>query len=819
MNTPLIIGRQTFDGLGRQLSVEAGGRTTRFHYIDGQLPPSANTLADGKQVRFSYEQHLNHRLSSIQGEGEKATRMTYQPGLGQLSTATGDQGTQRFSYTQSGQAARDEWVIDDSTHTTEWHYSFGGWLQGFKDAQGATHEREFDAAGRVKSSRVDNVETRFGYDPLSRPIRIDVADGESGRTLTTSITYDSLGREHTRTFTLTQPLEDDEQGIAAPTVFTLTQTLDYSALDQITARTWTDGEQRGEETFGYDARQRLVRYTANEASAPQDPYGNRIVEQLFTFNALNGYKRVVSTFSDGSRDEAVFSYAENDPAKVVNITHTHPSWPSSIDLTYDACGRVISDSLGRTMRWDTQGRLTEVAYQSRTCSYSYDPCGHLTDRTIDGALSRSFYSADQLTHEQTGNDSLQRVADGDALFALNQVTKGLRQTSLVGTDAQGSVRLQANSVIRTPAYTAHGATVATTEHVPFGFTGERREPLTGWYVPGGHRPYDPVLMCFLAPDSDSPFGRGGLNPYAYCAGDPINRVDPDGHSWVNYAIAGIGIALSAIALIPGLQAALPAAGALFSSTAALSSAQIATLAAATLDIVSLATGVASLALEVSGHESAATGILGAMSLVTGFAGAGVSLKLGAMRRAGSQQRALDHKRGWTSPKPHRLGRSEVVFQGTSRAVDVGFIETYRGTNQAALLTHGDPVRALLMGPDGKVARAADIARDFIAPRLQALNYPADETFVLLSCWGGKNGAALEIARELGRPVQGFTKKTFVSGFANLQIAGGKSNTPLQVIPYLERLRATGNPVKAWKTTYREASSKIFHPDGTITTLT
>ncbi len=36
-------------------------------------------------------------------------------------------------------------------------------------------------------------------------------------------------------------------------------------------------------------------------------------------------------------------------------------------------------------------------------------------------------------------------------------------------------------------------------------------------------------MRFNSPDSLSPFGRGGLNAYAYCQGDPINRSDPGGH--------------------------------------------------------------------------------------------------------------------------------------------------------------------------------------------------------------------------------------------------------------------------------------------------
>jgi RHS repeat-associated protein len=63
-----------------------------------------------------------------------------------------------------------------------------------------------------------------------------------------------------------------------------------------------------------------------------------------------------------------------------------------------------------------------------------------------------------------------------------------------------------------------------------GFNGERPDPVTGHYHLGnGYRQFNPVLMRFNSPDSWSPFGEGGLNAYAYCAGDPINRVDPTGH--------------------------------------------------------------------------------------------------------------------------------------------------------------------------------------------------------------------------------------------------------------------------------------------------
>ena len=63
-----------------------------------------------------------------------------------------------------------------------------------------------------------------------------------------------------------------------------------------------------------------------------------------------------------------------------------------------------------------------------------------------------------------------------------------------------------------------------------GFNGERIDPVLGGYHLGnGYRLYSPSLRRFTSPDSMSPFGQGGINPYAYCEGDPINNTDPSGH--------------------------------------------------------------------------------------------------------------------------------------------------------------------------------------------------------------------------------------------------------------------------------------------------
>jgi RHS repeat-associated protein len=84
------------------------------------------------------------------------------------------------------------------------------------------------------------------------------------------------------------------------------------------------------------------------------------------------------------------------------------------------------------------------------------------------------------------------------------------------------------------------------------FNGERPDSISGHYHLGnGYRAYSPVLGRFTAPDSWSPFRAGGINPYACCAGDPVNRADPSGHFSLGQGISMVlgfvvGIALSAL---------------------------------------------------------------------------------------------------------------------------------------------------------------------------------------------------------------------------------------------------------------------------------
>ncbi|WP_147458691.1 RHS repeat-associated core domain-containing protein, partial [Pseudomonas savastanoi] len=79
------------------------------------------------------------------------------------------------------------------------------------------------------------------------------------------------------------------------------------------------------------------------------------------------------------------------------------------------------------------------------------------------------------------------------------------------------------------------------------------------------------LMRFNSPDSLSPFGKGGMNAYAYCAGDPVNRSDPTGHKIDESQILSfVWVGLGLFGAYLGVKAAVPAIKAVAKGNAPLS---------------------------------------------------------------------------------------------------------------------------------------------------------------------------------------------------------------------------------------------------------
>jgi len=89
-----------------------------------------------------------------------------------------------------------------------------------------------------------------------------------------------------------------------------------------------------------------------------------------------------------------------------------------------------------------------------------------------------------------------------------------------------------------------------------GFIGERYDADAGLQFLN-NRYYDPELALFIQPDWLPVTEQGvGTNRYAYAANDPINKLDPNGNSWLSTIV---GFALSFTPLQP-VGAALISAG-------------------------------------------------------------------------------------------------------------------------------------------------------------------------------------------------------------------------------------------------------------------
>ncbi|KPM59129.1 hypothetical protein HB4184_24545 [Pseudomonas putida] len=130
-----------------------------------------------------------------------------------------------------------------------------------------------------------------------------------------------------------------------------------------------------------------------------------------------------------------------------------------------------------------------------------------------------------------GPNSLRVLSAQKMSVALRPVSNLDNHVTLLQTDLPSSV-IGATSLSKThsQAYTPYGFCAKQSTDAKPAFNGQWLETVLGGYFLGnGYRFYNTTIMRFHNPDTMSPFGKGGVNAYAYCQGDPVNYQDPTGH--------------------------------------------------------------------------------------------------------------------------------------------------------------------------------------------------------------------------------------------------------------------------------------------------
>jgi RHS repeat-associated protein len=339
-----------------------------------------------------------------------------------------------------------------------------------------------------------------------------------------------------------------------------------------------DVAQQIDHWFRYDAAYRLRTASAFDlGNGTGTPY-----DFLYLYDSLSNLREERDAATSGGK---IFGYRADgsQPHAATSVTpriNGSPSlFPTTLNYAYgnltseERCQGSLLDRrcvFDRTFEYTVEDRLIRSVQAGRVTTYGWDGMGERAWQKLerpDGS-STTVYSLgrflDVLVDQDAGGQVTTTVERH--LYAGAQRIATRRQ--VVGSpavserhylwDHLGSVRAVANEF---------GDLLARRDYLPFGkaapmaagggrfgFTGEEEGLDDGLYLLGP-RAYDPSLLRFLSPDPmiPDPAMSIGYNRYAYAFNNPVNLVDPSGHSPL-FAI--VGLFLASISLAQDLGGAL-----------------------------------------------------------------------------------------------------------------------------------------------------------------------------------------------------------------------------------------------------------------------
>ncbi|NMX86112.1 RHS repeat-associated core domain-containing protein [Pseudomonas sp. WS 5010] len=673
------LGARTYDSLGRMTSqVRGTGQATTWEYEAGWFEPIAMVSPRGGRQVMTYDKQLDVP-TRIEMTGLPVSTYRYDPVGGALTRSEANGLIHELFQDAIGHPEKDIQTASGTSLTSQYGYSPAGRLLHQTSADGQRSALAYDTLGRFSKMTTGPLVIEQTYDTLGRPQNLTTTY-ESTKILT-RVTYDSLGREAERRF---------EQNGALFQVLAST----YYVNGMLATRFLRNASSQVVigETFTYDAYLRLKTYRCEGPEHPKDHLGRGIVGEDYTFDSLNNITRVVTAFADGTQDTCQRYFTGTDPTQLTRLTHTRPV--QDVTLAYDAAGNLQASPEGHAYTYNGFEQLTAVKAGSLNYSYKYDAEARQVhaSRGAEPPVMLA-YAGRRLDLLVEGSKKIRFADGGDEVMARSG---GVDGPQLHMNDASGSVR-----GLSTPGqphvrrhYTPYGDAYIPLDdgkvrsmadlQLP-AFNGERLDVPTNLYFLGnGLRAYSPSLRMFLQPDLLGPFDEGGINCYAYCAGNPINMRDPSGMwpGWVKWVLTGVALALSVVTLgfgAVGLAATVSAAAASATSVAAgLAAATVAMTAVGAPVVAGVFAGAAATATAAgatiaaaAAAAAAATGwVIASKAAIT--VGAGLGVVGGTLSVAGLATAEVDKAMGWDrSHIIRRLGWASLGFSIASLVVGIG----------------------------------------------------------------------------------------------------------------------------------------------------
>ena len=552
-----------YDSIGRKLKmIDPDMGTWAYEYdLLGNL--IKQTDAKGQVLEFDYD--VLNRLTAKRYplSANPAVEYFYDDAaksncIGRLSKVIDQSGFTEFFYDELGREIKSVKSVEGIAYSVERQYDVLDRLITLKYPDGEAVTYTYDTnSGLLESIRSTLSAIRYVND-ITYNAQGQIRTIRYGNNVQTDYTY---GQDLRLSRILTQSTDHSPQ--------TTVQDLNYQFDKNGNVVTLTDNLRSNIRSYTYDDLDRLTR----AANVPAPGGGQATFDYQYDSIGNMVYKS----------DVGVMAYGQSAGPHAVTSA-------GGYTYQYDANGNMVAGK-NKTMAYDAENRLLEVNELGIITSFVYDGDGGRVKilRATQDAQRTTIYIG-SLFEKQRSADSVERTVKH--IFAgsnrICTVDSGLSTVNYYHGDHLGSSNIitdQNGAQVQYCEYTPYG-TLARNEGadlVKHKFTGKELDN-TGLYFYGA-RYYDPTIGRFITADTivQEPYNPQTLNRYSYCGNNPINYVDPTGHSWFSKFFKNLGKAIAGNpgAFIAGLVVGLFTAWAMGPLIASLSDAMAASGAGTT----------------------------------------------------------------------------------------------------------------------------------------------------------------------------------------------------------------------------------------------
>ena len=512
-----------YDGYGNNTSVAVGGRTltTNTFNLKAGLP-TGSTYGNGDTVTYSYDSR--ERLIGKSFNGTPAVS---------------------YKYDAMGSLVETEDLLNNISFKTQ--YDLINRITGVTSSDGGEYRISYDDQNRIDATleKIAGVTLKNEYQYSDTSI-IEGVKLNGSQILTYD--WDDLTRMTSRTLKLTAPfttqytyLKGSNAGGETTLVAEIKnggETLSYT-YDQFGNITSVSKNGAVVESYEYDGLNQLTKVTngANVTEYAYDAGGN------LTTVKLNGKVQDTYGYTDAGWKDLLTSF--NGQA-----------------ITYDEIGNPLAYRDGFAFTWQYGRRLSSISHNGDSISYTYDPDGIRTSKTVNGTTTKYHVMNGTLLGQTKGNDTIVFLYDekGNKYGFDYNGTKYYYIFNVQG-DVIGILN-QSGSQIVSYQYdpwgkvlSVSGSEASTIGQInPIRYRGYYYDTETGFYYLQS-RYYDPTVRRFLNVDSQlaGTAQVQGYNLFAYCLNNPIMMIDKTGNwpKWVDgvlTTLSGIGQVIAGFAV-------------------------------------------------------------------------------------------------------------------------------------------------------------------------------------------------------------------------------------------------------------------------------